>query len=231
MKRDSARAMAGWSLIAAPLLLLLWNAIDPAVSDEAAERLTQIADNKARFIVAGYLALLGALAFIPGLVGLWDLFARTGVRLGRIGAGLLLVGMTTTITFFGFGVYEYEAAQPGYDPAQMAKLADRVEAPSELAVPLLVVFLVGVVIGSLLVAWSLWRRRIVRAWSPLAIALGSLLNFVADSVAMSTIASAFTVAGFARVGATLLSRDDRAAHAEPPGPRVREVSGSAPGTA
>ena len=58
----------------------------------------------------------------------------------------MLIGLVTTIAFFGFGVYEYEAAQPGYNAAQMAKLADNVEAPAAVAVPLLIVFLVGVVL-------------------------------------------------------------------------------------
>lgn len=47
-ERDLTRTLAGWSLIVAPALLLLWNAIDPAVSDHAAKRLTQIADNGRR---------------------------------------------------------------------------------------------------------------------------------------------------------------------------------------
>lgn len=209
MNQDSPRALAGWSLIVAPLLLLLWNALDPAVSDDAAVRLTQIADNKARFIAAGYFALLGAWAFIPGLVGLWRLFRDAGSTLGQIGAGLTLIGMTTTIAFLGFGVYEYEAAQPGYDPAQMARLGDSVEAPSAVAVPLLIVFLVGVVVGSLIIAGSLRRRRIAPVWASVAIVLGALLNFLADTAVLSTIASGFTVLGFGRVGLRLLSMSER----------------------
>ena len=73
-ERDLARALAGWSLIIAPALLLLWNAIDPASSDKAVERLSQIADNGPRFIIAGYLSVIGVRAFIPGLIGLWRLF-------------------------------------------------------------------------------------------------------------------------------------------------------------
>lgn len=204
-ERDLTRTMAGWSLIVAPLLLLLWNAIDPATSDQAAERLTQIADNGPRYIAAAYLGLIGAWAFVPGTIGLWQLFRGPRVTLGQVGAGLMLIGIITTIAFFGFGVYEYEAAQSGYDRAQMAKLADNVEAPSAVAVPLLIVFLVGMVLGSLIVAWSLWRRQIVPLWSPAAIVVGTILNFLADSAALGAVASAFTLVGFGWVGVTLLS--------------------------
>lgn len=205
MERDFSKTLAGWSLIIGPVVLLLWNALDPATSDQAAERLNQIADSKARFAVAGYLALVGVWAFIPGLVGLWQLFRGPRLTLGQVGSGLMLIGLTTTVAFVGFGIYEYEAAQPGYDPAQMAKLADAVEAPSEVAIPLLIVFLAGVVFGSLIVAWSLWRREVVPAWPPLAIVVGTLLNVLADSASLSAIASAFTLVGFGWVGVKLLS--------------------------
>jgi hypothetical protein len=99
---------------------------------------------------------------------------------------------------------EYEAAQPGYDAAQMARLADSVEG-SPVAIPLLVVFLVGVILGSLIVAWSLWRRRIVPLWSPAAIVAGAIVNFAADSATLSATASVFTLVGFGWVGLRLLS--------------------------
>jgi hypothetical protein len=203
-ERDLTRTLAGWSLIVAPALLLLWNAIDPAVSDHAAKRLTQIADTGPRYIAAGYLSFVGALAFVPGLLGLWRLFRGPRLTLGQVGAGLMLIGIVTTIAFFGFGISEYEAAQSGHDPTQMAKLADSVES-SGVVIPLFIVFVVGSVVGTLIVAWSLWRRRIVPRWSPAAIAVGSILNLLADSVALSATAWAFTLVGFGCVGVRLLS--------------------------
>jgi hypothetical protein len=222
-ERDFATTLAGCSLIVAPLLLMLWNVLDPAVSDHVTERLTQIADNKARYIAAGYLCLLGAWAFIPGLIGLWRLFREPRVTLGQVGSGLMLIGITTTIAFFGFGVSEYEAAQPGHDPAQMARLADDVES-SPIAIPLLIAFLVGVLIGSLMVAWSLWRHRIVPTWSPAAIVVGTILNVLADSPALSALASAFTVVGFGCVGLRLLSMTGETASG-PPNSRPMPATG------
>jgi hypothetical protein len=85
----------------------------------------------------------------------------------------------------------------------MARLADNAEGAA-IAIPLLLVFLVGVVIGSLIVAWSLWRRRIVPVWSPAAIVVGTILNFLADGAALSTTAFAFQLVGFGWVGLRLL---------------------------
>jgi hypothetical protein len=195
--------LAGLSLIAAPALLLLANAIDPSASDKAAARLPEISANPGRYVAAGYLMVVAAWAFVPGLIGLWRLFQGPRVTVGQVGTGLLLIGMITTIAFFGFGVYEYEAATSGLDPAQMARLADNAEA-SAVAIPLLVVFLVGVVVGSLIVAWSLWRYRIAPVWSPVAIVVGTILNFLADSAALSATAFAFQLVGFGWIGLRLL---------------------------
>jgi hypothetical protein len=202
--RDRDRALAGWSLIIAPALLVLANAIDPAQSDQAAARLPEIANHPTRYLVAAYLLLASAWAFVPGLVGLWRLFRGPRLTLGQVGAGLVLIGTITTVAFVGFGFYEYEASQPPHDPAQMAELVDRVEA-SAAAGPLVVVFLLGVVVGSLVLAWSFWRRRIVPVWSPAAILVGTILNFLADTAALSALAFAFQLVGFGWVGLRLLS--------------------------
>jgi hypothetical protein len=202
MKNFETR-LAGLSLIAAPALLVLANAIDPGASDKAAARLPEISGHPGRYVAAAYLLVLAAWAFVPGLLGLWRLFAGPRVTAGQLGAGLMLIGTITTIAFVGFGVYEYEAATSGLDPSQMARLVDDAE-EATIGIPLLVVFLVGVVVGSLVVAWSLWRRRIVPVWSPAAIVVGTLLNFLADTPALSATAFAFQLVGFGWVGLRLL---------------------------
>jgi hypothetical protein len=199
------RTISGLSLIVAPALLTIASAIDPGASDKAAERLPQIADHSGRYIIAAYLLLAAAWVFVPGLVGLFRLFAGPRLTLGQAGASMMLIGTITTIAFVGFGVYEYEAATSSLDPAQMARLVDNAE-EAAVAGPLLVVFLLGVVAGSLIVAWTLWRQRLVPVWSPLAIVIGTLLNFAADTAAMSALAFAFQLVGFGWVGVRLLGR-------------------------
>lgn len=203
-QHNPGRALAGWSLIIAPALQVLANAIDPATSDQAAARLPEIAAHSERFIVAAYLLLAAACAFVSGLVGLWRLFRGSRLTAGQVGAGLVLIGTITTVAFVGFGFYEYEAAKPGLDPAQTAALVDRVEGAA-VAGPLVVVFLLGAVVGSLVLAGSLWRRRIVPVWSPAAIVVGTILNFVADSAAISALAFGFQLVGYGWVGLRLLA--------------------------
>ena len=207
-ERNFARTLAGLSLIVAPLLLLLAAAIGPHLSDNGGERLAEIADNEARFIAGSYLLLVGAWAFVPGLIGLWRVFRGSRVTLGQVGVGLVLIGVIGTIAFFGFGAYEFEAAQPNLDRAQMAQLADNVNDSGVMIPMIIITFVVGFAIGSLIVAWSLWRRKVVPPWAPAALVVGTILDILADSAALSAIAFAFLLVGFGSVGLKLLSMSD-----------------------
>lgn len=207
-ERSFARTFAGLSLIVAPLLLLLSAAIGPHLSDDGGERLAAIAGHEVRFIAASYLLLVGAWAFVPGLIGLWRVFRGPGVTLGQVGVGLVLIGWISTISFFGAGVYEYEAAQPGLNQSLMARLADNANESGVMIPMIIVTFLVGIAIGTLIVAWSLWRRKLAPRWAPAALVVFTILDILADSAALSAIAFAFLLVGFGSVGLRLLSMSD-----------------------
>ncbi|MGZ4481931.1 MAG: hypothetical protein ACXVY5_06965 [Gaiellales bacterium] len=111
--------------------------IGPHLSDDGATRLSQIADNEGRYVASRYLLLIGAWVFVPGLIGLWRVFRGPRVMLGQVGAGLCLIGWISTISFFGLGAYEYEAAQPHLDRAPMSRLADDVSG-SGVMIPMII---------------------------------------------------------------------------------------------
>jgi len=208
-ERNFARSLAGLCLIVAPLLLLVGTIIGPdIVGKEGAERLPVIARNDGRYVAELYLLVLAAWVFVPGLVGLWRVFRAPGVTLGQVGTGMVLIGFITTIALLGSGTYEYEAVQPGLNPAQMAKLANNVNDSSVIGPVFLVSFVLGLGIGSLIVAWSLWRRRIVAVWAPVAIVIGTVLDIASSSKAVAALAFVFWLVGFGAVGAHLLSMSD-----------------------
>ena len=207
-ERNFARTLAGLSLIVAPLLLLMSVLIGPDLSDDGRERLSEIADSEDRYVASRYLLLIGAWVFVPGLIGLWRVFRGPRVMLGQVGAALVLIGWISTIAFFGLGTYEYEAAQPDLDRALMGQLADNVDDSAVMIPMIIITFVVGIAIGSLIVAWSLWRRRLVPPWVPAALVVWTILDILADSVAVSAIAFAFLLVGFGSVGLKLLSMSD-----------------------
>jgi hypothetical protein len=207
-QRNFARTLAGLSLIVAPLLLLVSTLIGPDLSDDGAKRLSGIADNEGRYVASRYLLLIGAWVFVPGLIGLSRVFRGPRVTLGQVGAGLLLVGWISTIAFFGLGAYEYEAARPRSGRALMGQLVDRVN-NSAVTIPMIIItFVVGIAVGSLIVAWSLWRRRLVPPWAPAALVVWTILDILANNVAVSALALLFLLVGLGSVGLKLLSMSD-----------------------
>lgn len=78
------------------------------------------------------------------------------------------------------------ATDAGLDRVQMAKLVDAAE-DTALNVPILVAFLLGLVLGSVLLAIGLWRSGVVPRWSPVALVVSTVLGFFADSVVLSAI--------------------------------------------
>ena len=207
-QRSFARTLAGLSLIVAPLLLLISTLIGPDLSDDGAKRLSEIADNEGRFVASRYLLLIGAWIFVPGLIGLSRVFRGPRVLLGQVGAGLVLIGWISTISFFGLGAYEYEAARPALGRELLGRLADRVDNSAVMMPMIIITFVVGIAIGSLIVAWSLWRRQLVPPWEPAALVVWTVLDILANSVAVSAIALAFLLVGFGSVGLKLLSMSD-----------------------
>lgn len=208
-ERNFARSLAGLALIVAPLLLLVGTLIGPdIVGKEGAERLPVIARNHGRYVADLYLLVLAAWVFVPGLIGLWRVFRAPGVTLGQAGTAMLLIGFVTTIALLGSGTYEYEATQPGLNPGQMAKLANNVNDSSVFGAVFLVSFVLGLGIGSLIVAWSLWRRRLVAVWAPVAIVIGTVLDIASSGRSVAALAFAFWAIGFGAVGAKLLAMPD-----------------------
>ncbi|MGH2981379.1 MAG: hypothetical protein ACRDKV_04975, partial [Solirubrobacterales bacterium] len=177
--RNFTRTLAALGLIVAPLMLLAAAIIGPDISgDDYVEELASIADNEAAWVISGILFLFAPLVLLPGMLGVIRLLRRRGVTLGQVGAGLIMFGALLTMAFYGWGAIEYVAAtEDGVDRGQMATVFDAAE-DSVVGVPIWVGgFIIGLTIGSILLAIGLWRNRVVPIWSPIALVLSTLINF------------------------------------------------------
>jgi hypothetical protein len=177
--RNFTRTLAALGLIVAPLMLLAAAIIGPDLGDNYEEELANIADNEAAYVISGILFLFAPLVLLPGMLGVIRLLRRRGVTLGQVGAGLILFGALLTMAFYGWGAIEYVAAtEEGVDRAQMATVFDAAE-DSAVGIPVWVGgFIIGLTIGSILLAIALWRNGVVPIWSPIALVLSTLINFV-----------------------------------------------------
>jgi hypothetical protein len=205
--RNFARTLCALSLIAAPLLLLVGVLVAPDVSDDAAERLAEIEEDKSLFAAGSVLFLVAPWVFIPGMVGLIHLLRGRGVTIGQVAASLLLLGALATTVFYGASGYEYQAATGGFNTPEVAELTDAVD-DSDFFIPIFIVFLAGVVIGGIVLGIALWRSGVVAAWAGLAVSASAVVGFIADSKAVSAIGFALLLAGLGATALRVLSMTD-----------------------
>ena len=163
--RNFSRTLAAIGLIAGPLLFAIEALLDPAWASDSAEYLAEVADDKGRYIAAGAAGTIGSLLFIPGLLGVMRLFRGRSVTLGQIAAGLLtvgVIGLSAILAFNGFDVILADHA----DRAAAVEIYDELDDSGALIAYFLFFFFIGIVLGSILLAIALFRRRIVPIWSP-----------------------------------------------------------------
>ena len=159
------------------MLLLISTLVDPAWSDDSAEYLAEVADDKGLYILAGILGSLGSLLLIPGMLGVARLFRERRVTLGQIAATLVtigLIGITAILAFNGFDV----ALADLDDRAAAVTVYDDIEENAAIVAYFVTIFFIGFVLGSILLAIALFRRRIVPIWSPILLIVSSLIGFV-----------------------------------------------------
>jgi len=92
------RTLTGLSLIAAPLVVLVFWVALPDLPDDPAAMLAASAANRERTMVAALLLMLSSVLFLPAFFGLIHLLRDRGVVLGHVGGGLALLGALGHIT-------------------------------------------------------------------------------------------------------------------------------------
>lgn len=207
--RNFSRTLAALGLFLGPLLFLAATVVDPAWAEDPGDYLAEVAAAPGQYLVSGALWTLGALLFIPGALGVMKLMRGKGVTLGQVGAGLMVVALilfSSNLAFYGMDVLMAESA----DREAAAAIAERVEDGSVVGLYYMVTFLGGLVLGSILLAIALFRRKIVLIWSPVLIVASIVLGFVGETKMLSALSLALLVAGFAPLGQKIWSLSDDA---------------------
>jgi hypothetical protein len=177
--RNFSRTLAAIGLLAGPLLFCIESLLDPAWASDSAEYLAEVADDKGRYIAAGAAGTIGSLLLIPGMLGVMRLFRGRSITLGQIGAGLIAmgaIGLTGILAFNGFDIILADHA----DRAAAVEIYDQGDENGALLAYFLFFFFIGIVLGSILLAIALFRRRIVPIWSPILLVVAILVGFFAS---------------------------------------------------
>src|SRR5205823_10530363 len=118
---------------------------------------------------------------------------------------LLVLGSAVGVGWYTLGVVEYEmATHTGIDRSAMATLLHRADNPSGL-IPLMILFIAGVVVGSVLLAIAARRQRIVPLWASIAIVLAGLTGFVGNNNdVVSIVSNALLLIGLGTLGVRVI---------------------------
>lgn len=190
-------------------MFFLGTLVDPAWGDDPAAYLEAVAAAPGRYLLAGALWTIGSLLFIPGMLGVMKLMRGRGITLGQIGAGLMAIGLilfSSNVTFYGADVAMAQFA----DRPAAAALSEAIEDSAVGTAFFMVTFLGGIVLGSVLLAIALFRRRIVPLWSPALLVASTVLGFIGQTQMLSALSLLLLAAGFVPLGQKIWSLSDEA---------------------
>jgi len=208
--RNFGRTFTGLLLFAAPGCLLIATAIQPNTDHKnKLLELNAIAAHKGTYLVSGIVFLIGGLFIVAAGAGLMHLFRGPGgVTAGQVAGALLMMGGTVTAGWYALGAAEYEMVNhAGIDRQAMATFLHKADSGGSL-LPLIILFMVGVVIGSIVLAVANWRTRVSPVWASAAIVVGGVLGALANGQALNLVANAILLAGLGAIGFGVLRMSD-----------------------
>jgi hypothetical protein len=223
--RSTSRLLGAFGLVAGPILFLLSNLVSPAWADDSAAYLDEVAAAPDRHVASGALFLAGALAFVPGLIAVARLLRGRALGLGQIGALLIAVaGPVAGGLILAIDIAEVAAVE-ALDRTQAIAFSERAEDSTTATVAFFGLFLGGFAIGTILVAYGLFRRRVVPVWSPvLLVAWLAGLFFLSNGRLGSTLVSVVGIVAFLPVAAKLLAIPDEQWERWEPAPPEADIA-------
>ena len=172
---------------------LLRRSVEPAVASTTSLT-AAVSDHPGTWLAAGMLELLSAFLLVAGALGAARLVRRRGVVLTRIGAWLLAAGAiaSTGHTIGYFGTYA-AYADSGLDADALSSLA---KSPDVLGGAVIAVFMLGLLLGPVLLTIGLRRGALVPIWVPVV----AVVFVVAGAVSGLAAGVVGLVAGLASLG-------------------------------
>ncbi|GAA4693295.1 hypothetical protein [Phytohabitans rumicis] len=209
--RPTRRLIAAILLPVAPLSVAVLRGIWPSfsASDTAGSIQAAAAHPDAQEAVV-WLGSLMMLTMVPAMLAAVRLARRRRPVLAMLAAGVNLVAYLGTALTTG-DLLTLVAARDGYDRGEMVGFIDAMNA-HPTAVISIVLFVVGHIVGMILLGAALWR--IIPAWASVALIVSQPLHFVAYVVlqaqALDALAWGLTAAGFAACALKVLRTPDDA---------------------
>ncbi|MFG1819490.1 hypothetical protein ACGFIF_37410 [Kribbella sp. NPDC049174] len=178
--------------------------------DDPATITTKIVGNLDRGSLVLWLGFIGILTLVPGVYAVGRVTRRRAPWLTAIALLLVVPGYLALPWMASSDIFIWSAGTAGLDPAAITRAAEATHGSMDVAG---VTFVLGHVIGTILLGIAMWRSHLVPRWAAVATAISQPIHFVAAVVLVShtldLVGWGLQAAGFAAVGwAILRMRDD-----------------------
>jgi hypothetical protein len=173
------KTVAGWCMIAAPVLFLVGSVISPSLNSDEAKLVASAADHADRWYASNAIIMVAFALFMVATLGVMHMLRERGAAFGHIGGAVALIGILGAVAGSAVTLVMWQMA--GGDRTEMVALLDRVFNTAGTALPLLFLSL-GVTIGYLVLAWGLTVAKAAPLWMTGAIALAAVLYAVGGAL-------------------------------------------------
>lgn len=171
-------------MIVAPLLMLVASALGPSHEESRtlAGPLPSIAASPNRFLAFVLLGLLALGVLVPAVLGVTHVVGTRQPGLAMIGAALLVAGILCSAVVQGIELVQHQMVDEGADRTQMVSLLERLEGGAGLRI-VFVVFLVGLMLGWMVMSVGLFRNPSVPSAVPVLIIASLVVNLAGQELA------------------------------------------------
>ncbi|MGI9084158.1 MAG: hypothetical protein ACR2FE_02565 [Aeromicrobium sp.] len=156
-----------------------------------------------------WLGLIAAFTLLPGVLAVGRLTRRRAPRTTAAALVLVVPGYLALIYMLGSDLVLWTGANAGLDASMLGRLAGTIHPTSDIAVA---VFVLGHVIGTVLLGIALLRARAVPVWAAIATIVAQPLHFVAlvvlGSPTLDLLAWSANGVAFAAVAVAILRMPD-----------------------
>lgn len=175
-------------------------------ADDTAATLAAVEADPGRQSAVIWLAYLGLLAIVPGLFAAAQVCRDAAPRLTAWALALSVPGYLSLGIFLGYDQLLWSVTQAGLSAGDAAAVLDAAHPSVDVS---LAVFVVGHVVGTVLLGLALLRSGRVPAWAGWAVAVSQPLHFVATVLLVSPeldfVAWGLTAVGMVAVARALLT--------------------------
>lgn len=189
-------------LVGAAVLDTLEQVISPLTSSTTYADITAISQHQTRFVVSVLIGVAATLMFLPGILGLTARTVGRAPVASRLAAALVCVGFPAFMGIRLGQAIELQGVRDHLPTRTTANLVDHLNS-NPIGVPIVACFLVGTVLGVLVLGVALWRAGLPRVGAALIAAFG-VVDMSTEGVVPGWLVHLMLVVGFGQIALALL---------------------------